>query len=452
MGVLMAFTFGFLAKSVFAVPFVFFADFLMSRYRKRKMTSYYLSTIFALSLSPVFTYIWTQQGYNVGSFMIAGVVMMLISALMSQISGLTSRVHEGYTIANGAAAAGFIAVVTNGLLNAFYAGYTDKGYEAQGNSWGDVYKEPILIMIIAVSALFLLVALIAKDYKNKFSTFQIKDNSRLPVDYIAKYGFTFAIFNLLIITWAAIAATAMVGATFNAYVVAAIFQVMSFGAFGKTFKNAGLVVVGVMIGYHFFPHVKYNINIAWAIALYATLLSPTISLGIIFPVLAGMIHIAVIPIVTGAHGSLLLYNNGMTSLFVSVVLLGVYKSFSWKTIRKTEENAGANASEKLKTVNVATELLFFIINKDIGHPELQYSFSEKESKIIFTIKSKKDIFKGVTSVLNKTQRDISYETEFWPMLGKDPSITNIDLLGKMIDVAEQEKTKDGYIITITRHI
>lgn len=460
MGILLCVAFSIMGKTLIAIPFAFGINWIMAKIKKTEVSGYYWSSLFSLALSPAFMFLWTNESLGIMGKVFAAGLMMLVSALMPAIGILTARLHDGYTLANGAASAGIMAFMINGIFIALSLVGHDGKYPVLGGTNNEDLWTDIIVILITTSTFFALLGYLVNDKKRKFTALQFQESGKLPTDYVSKYGFTNAMYNSFLTTMAVVAVTLLFRyfgspIRFSSVLIAAIIQVIAFSTFGKTLRPMVAIVSSAMVAWLLFPHVNdlYDFSAAFAFALFATLLCPIITLGYVLLFLAGFMHMALLPIISRAHGGLLLYGNGLTSLFTATIIIGISSTFKGTVDKFAKAKKGTSmvSDEKLKSINIITELMFHILNNKLRAPKIKYEFHHNETILkLFVKDDEKESFTEIVSILNSTERDLAHEVEFWTMLGKDPETVDIELLGKMVDIALIEGIGPGKSVVIIR--
>jgi hypothetical protein len=139
------------------------------------------------------------------------------------------------------------------------------------------------------------------------------------------YGPTFI--NMSIMGILSMLVVLVMNGSFNGPVMAAMFSVIGFSAFGKHPVNSLPIVVGVYLA---------AATSIWEIsstaivisALFGTTLAPIAgSYGMLAGVVTGFVHLLVVMNVGALHGGINLYNNGFSGGLVAAVLIPIFDAF-----------------------------------------------------------------------------------------------------------------------------
>jgi len=119
----------------------------------------------------------------------------------------------------------------------------------------------------------------------------------------------------------------VLGGTVNGPVLAAVFTVVGFSAFGKHFKNSTPVMLGVIVAAFYLGMDMSSTGVIISI-LFSTTIAPIAgAYGPIIGILAGVLHLAVVTNIGIIHGGINLYNNGFSGGLVAGFLVPIVDAF-----------------------------------------------------------------------------------------------------------------------------
>jgi hypothetical protein len=151
---------------------------------------------------------------------------------------------------------------------------------------------------------------------------------RLITDHILTEGFGISLLNSGILGLLSIAFTSAIGATLNGALVAGIFTVFAFGAFGKHPVNCIPIVLGVLLASYIKVWEFDSFNVALS-ALFGTTLAPIAGVhGPFLGILSGFLHLFVVNNIGVIHGGMNLYNNGFSGGMVAGILVPLIHKFN----------------------------------------------------------------------------------------------------------------------------
>ena len=121
--------------------------------------------------------------------------------------------------------------------------------------------------------------------------------------------------------------------TFNGPILAGLFTVVGFSAYGKTWFNTIPILVGVTLASLGSKGTDFTIALS---GLFGTSLAPISgTFGPVAGIIAGWLHLAVVQNVGLVHGGLNLYNNGFSAGIVAGFLLPIFNMITDnKNLRK----------------------------------------------------------------------------------------------------------------------
>ncbi len=162
-----------------------------------------------------------------------------------------------------------------------------------------------------------------KEYRSIF-----KYNGRSVTDftYFIGYGMTF--FNMGgVMGLLSVALVVLLNGVVNGPVVAAIFTIVGFAAFGKHPKNCIPVMSGVLIGALVLGLDVSSTGIIISI-LFSTTIAPVAgTYGSVVGICAGLLHLALVTNIGVIHGGINLYNNGFSGGLVAGILIPIIDAF-----------------------------------------------------------------------------------------------------------------------------
>lgn len=314
--------FSFFGKNLFNIIPIYIGGFLYSRYQKMEFKDIIVSVMFGTALAPVISQI---SFYGFGPLHISiplGILTgIFIGFVLVPLATHMLKFHEGYNLYNIGFAAGIMGTVLTSIL---------RSINLDVESSNILYTENNLILLglLLFHFIFLIVIglIINKNcvlsYKN---ILKYKGRSVTDFTFLVGYGVTF--FNMGILGLLSIAFVYIAGGIINGPVIAAIFCVSGFGAFGKHIKNCFPVTLGVIIFALIFHSDFSSTNIIITV-LFSTTLAPIAGgFGFFTGVIAGMLHFTLATNINIIHGGLNLYNNGFAGGLAAGVLVPIIEAF-----------------------------------------------------------------------------------------------------------------------------
>lgn len=241
----------------------------------------------------------------VGGFM-AGFVVLPIA---TQAKGF----HQGFNLYNVGFTLGFISIIFSTILRAFAYDLTSTVEVSTA------YNQPLWIVNIAIMGLFFAVAFFDrfsfKDYRLLIKTTGLGD------DYLKLYGVGTSAFNIAVMGSLSLILIAVMGFPMNGPVMAGIYTVIGFGAYGKHPLNSIPVMLGAILAVWITPYSFASTGMVIAV-LFVTALAPVAGkYGILAGILVGFIHVLITPFAYQLQGGFALYNNGFAAGFAAIIVV-----------------------------------------------------------------------------------------------------------------------------------
>ena len=234
--------------------------------------------------------------------------------------------HEGYDLYNLGFTAGILGSVIIGVLKMYHFEIIPQ-YVVSTE-----YDEPLKIIC---SLTFLSLIIIGFFINNSsFSGFfnLLKDDG-YKSDFTKKYGYGLTFINMGLMGLTGMLYVIFTKQTFNGPILAGLFTVVGFSAYGKTWFNTIPILVGVTLASLGSKGTDFTIALS---GLFGTSLAPISgTFGPVAGIIAGWLHLAVVQNVGLVHGGLNLYNNGFSAGIVAGFLLPIFNMITDnKNLRK----------------------------------------------------------------------------------------------------------------------
>lgn len=301
---------------------IYFGGLLYCRHEKISFKNIFGIMMFSSGMAPLVSFLMFNiniaPGYSVLLAVGGGVS---IGFLMPPLSSHMLKFHDGYNLYN----VGF----TGGILgNIFASLIRGRGLEIDSQyNLSYMYDFEIKLLLTATFCIYIFIGYYIN--RNSFSGYDnlVTTGGRLLSDYILTEGFGISLMNSGILGLLALGLISFLNTPLNGALIAGVFTVFGFGAFGKHPINCIPVVLGVLLA-SFVKVWEYDsFNVALS-ALFATTLAPVAGVyGPIMGVVAGFLHLFVVNNVGYLHGGMNLYNNGFSGGMIGGVLIPVIHKF-----------------------------------------------------------------------------------------------------------------------------
>lgn len=314
--------FSYFGKNLYNILPIYLGGYLYAKYQKISFKDIIVVIMFGTALSPMiseisFAGILPQHL----AIIVAIIVGIFTGFIIVPLSSHMLKFHDGYNLYNIGFTSGVIGTVLTSVLRSY--GVTVEPVSIIS----DKNHISVIIMLLILFFGFMLMGIIINhrallDY-GKILGYK----GRLVTDFthLVGYGITFT--NMSILGFISLFYVLLIGGIVNGPVIAGIFTVVGFGAFGKHIKNCFPVVVGVIVTALFFGYDLSATGIIISV-LFSTTLAPIAgSYGPIIGILAGVLHMILVTNVGVIHGGINLYNNGFSGGLVAGVLIPIVDAF-----------------------------------------------------------------------------------------------------------------------------
>ena len=315
--------FAFFGKNVFNMLPLTFGVWLFSKYNKEPFVDYSLAALLVATVSPTVSEISFLGIFSRPVEMLLGVLIgFFIGFIFPAMSASTVRIHGGYDLYNMGFAGGLICTVFFAIMKNAGINIKTAEYISAGNN------------VVLASGLYLISgALICYGIfnggiKEKFKNLIIiqKRSGRLVSDFYYEHGNSVFI-NMGILCIFSTTLTLALGAELNGPVIAGIFTIVGFGAFGKHLKNITPIMMGAIFAV-LFSRGDMGAPESIIVILFSTGLAPIAGkYGVIWGVTAGFLHFNIASHTAYLSGGMNLYSNGFAAGFVAMFLLPMITIF-----------------------------------------------------------------------------------------------------------------------------
>ena len=314
--------FSFFGKNIFNIIPIYIGGYLYSNYKKIDFKDIIVSIMFATALAPVISEIsFSNILPNKIAILIGIGVGIFIGFIITPLASHMVKFYDGYNIYNLGFTAGILGTILTSAL---------RNLDIKIESVNILYLENNIFLILTLISMFIYLIYIGISInKNALNEYKYIFNysGKVVTDYtfLMEYGVTF--FNMGIMGLLSLSYVLLIGGVINGPVIAGIFTVVGFSAFGKHIKNCLPIILGVIITALF---LEYDISSTVVIitVLFSTTLAPIAGVyGYKIGFIAGILHFLLATNVGIIHGGVNLYNNGFAGGLVAGFLLPILDSF-----------------------------------------------------------------------------------------------------------------------------
>lgn len=341
--------FALFGKNIVNVWPIVLGVYLYSKFAGQKFSQNIYVAYFGTALAPFVSEFFIGVGDPILGITLSLVVGVAIGFTLSPVAAFTKNVHQGYNLYNIGFAAGIIGMIAIAIINTL--GYqvesrfiwpTDPSIIANNNL---IYG----IFFITLFGLFIVYGFILEKKSYKKIKYLINYSAQFGVDYIEKSGFSATLINMGVLGIMSTSYILVINGVLCGPTIGGILTIVGFGAYGKNLKNITFIVLGIYLLSLFNISWKINDPTIMIATLFGTSLSPVSTrFGMLWGILAGMIHVSLVQNVGVLHGGLNLYNNGFAAGLVSIFLVPLIESINDFFDRKIKKKKKKNIFFKIR--------------------------------------------------------------------------------------------------------
>lgn len=314
--------FSFFGKNILNSLPIYIGIYLYAFLNKIPVKNLVISLLFSSGISPLVSYL--IFGFDLAYYISIplGIGAGIVAGLMvPAISSHTIKFHQGYNLFNVGFSLGIISLAFNGVLRAFNLRASEISILSNDHNL-------FLYLFVAILALVLLIAGIILNPKSfKMIPDLYKRSGRLVSDYIRDYGVSIVMINQASLLTFEILICLIFKIELNGAIFGTILAVSGFAGSGLHLKNTSFVMLGAIL---MCLVTKTNITSTSIIIgiLFSAGVAPIAGrYGIVAGIIAGMLHIAILPLCRSFQGGYDLYNNGFCAGFVACILIAIIEAF-----------------------------------------------------------------------------------------------------------------------------
>lgn len=486
MSIIITYGFSFYIHNFYAILFLMLGILLSSIITKQSLDKYYSAFTLSAATVQVFAllafgsnsnFTWRIEGVSVYGTLVGGAFMIFVGLVAQKVGALVAKVNDGITLANTGVSHGFLTVfiyavmlmfgmfITTGKDNAnVYLQVTGQAWE-EGKNWAEVVSWLYIPYISALSTVLLIFAWFFYE-KGQGILDVFKRDGKAPTDYFEvsgtreTYFTTWGIIHFMIFLEGIWVWQTGKDFGFNSDNHVAFIQAISFAPWGGHLTGAFLLTIGFYIAYYAtlagaggFSNdgewVGGYANKPWSaytfpsLVYFGWLLIPLVTINWLAPIFGGILHATIHRMFGVTHGGLFMFNHGFSTFMSVLIMQAFFTAINWVRTHRTKGQTISEDleqdKEKMKSVAMSSELMYFLLDNGAKSIGTTFEFSKRTTIIKAQMKgAKKKVLEDVAKNMNKIKRDPITEFTLWPTLGTDPNTRNMDLLASMVDDAKVE--------------
>ncbi|MGB3368002.1 MAG: DUF1576 domain-containing protein [Acidaminobacteraceae bacterium] len=314
--------FSFFGKNLYNIMPIYLGGYLYCKFQNISIKEIILIIMFTTGLSPIVSEISYAGIFPAPYSIIFGMLIgVFLGFCTVPLSSHMLKFHDGFNLYNIGFTAGIVGTVFTSILRSF---------DITINPVEIIYLDMNYYMLCFFIALFVYLMIVgvyvnASAFKDYYKILKYKGRTITDFTHLVGYGITF--FNMGLMGLLSIAYVIIVGGVINGPVIAAIFTIVGFSAFGKHPRNSLPIMIGVIIAAVAMGYDLSSTGIIISV-LFSTTIAPIAgTYGPIIGILAGMLHMALVTNIGVIHGGINLYNNGFSGGLVAGFLVPIIDAF-----------------------------------------------------------------------------------------------------------------------------
>ncbi len=325
-GLLTVYGFAFFGKTVIAIWPPFIGVLLYCYSEKQDIRTGLPNAMFATASAPAVATVYQVISGLSNPFLgylSAIAIGLLIGFLLQMTTGYIRNLHESLILYNAGFGLGFILLLFFSLFKSF-----GLQIEVYNGALLTGLNHELTIIIIIIFAVFIIDGYIQSHYGKHEAIL-----SDEVTDYVVHYCYGRALLNIGFLGLTSLAFIHLFKGDINGPIMAAIFTVAGFGAFGKTIKNVFPPMLGVCVMALITDGPATLSGMSFLITfLFASALAPVSArYGMIYGFIFGMTHEVIVTNTAVLHGYMSLYNNAFSLGLVVLILNPIAKYVMEKT-------------------------------------------------------------------------------------------------------------------------
>ena len=314
--------FSFFGKNLFNIIPIYLGGYLYSYHKKIDFKDIIVSIMFATALAPVISEISFSNILPYKIAVLIGIgVGIFIGFIITPLASHMVKFYDGYNIYNLGFTAGILGTILTSAL---------RNLDIEIESVNNIYLHNNILLILTLVIMFIYLICIGlsinknvlKEYKYIFNY-----SGKVVTDYTFLMGYGVTFFNMGLMGLISLIFVLLIGGVINGPVIAGIFTIVGFSAFGKHLKNCIPIILGVLMTALFLGRDISSTSVIITV-LFSTTLCPIAGVyGSKIGFIAGILHFLLATNVGIIHGGVNLYNNGFAGGLVAGFLLPILDAF-----------------------------------------------------------------------------------------------------------------------------
>ncbi|MGA0876206.1 MAG: DUF1576 domain-containing protein, partial [Bacilli bacterium] len=316
-GVMTILAFSFFGKNLLNILPVWFGFYLYTRMKGTVISQYTGTFLFSTGIAPVTSFIM----FGIPNLpLLAAIPLGFLSGILAgwltpMVVSVVGKFHQGYNLYNTGFGLGFIAMIFSAVLRAFGVSLSVPLVLATS------HHAFLFFLTLGISIVLMLISFLLHRQVYRPWLRLLNSPGNLPTDFYKEFGLAATLWNVGTIGLFSLSLVLLFNFQISGPVIGGIYTFMGFGAYGKHVRNALPVITGLVLASLIPGFALTNIDPELAV-FFVTALAPIGGKIVLFyGVLAGSLHLMVLPHALLLQGGFDLYNNGFAGGLVAGVIV-----------------------------------------------------------------------------------------------------------------------------------
>jgi hypothetical protein len=318
--------FAFFGKTLLNTLPIYIGIYLYSLYSKVEFKNYIIVALFSTGIGPAVSFIMFGIGLPLYFSIPLAIFAGILTGFVLQIVATNAmKFHKGYNLYNIGFTLGLFAMLYTGLFRILNIPLNTQIII------NNEYHNTLFIITLVISIYCIIFAFINDVGVLKKYPRLLKTTGRLVTDLVRETSQPEVMLNIGLLGIMCLIFAIIFQIPINGPIFGGMMTVMGFGAFGKHIKNVIPVMAGTILATLVFGlDIKGSVGIGLGFYFVTALAPISGQYGIIAGLVAGFVHMIVLPMAINFQGGFDLYNNGFAAGFVAAVLVPILEIFQLK--------------------------------------------------------------------------------------------------------------------------
>lgn len=334
-GVMTILAFSFFGKNLLNILPIWLGFYLYTRMKGTVLSQYTGTFLFSTGIAPVTSFIM----FGIPNLPLAAAIPLgLLSGILAgwltpMVVSVVGKFHQGYNLYNTGFGLGFIAMIFSAVLRAFGVSLSVPLVLATS------HHAFLFFLTLGISIVLMLISFLLHRQVYRPWLRLLNSPGNLPTDFYKEFGLAATLWNVGTIGLFSLSLVLLFNFQISGPVIGGIYTFMGFGAYGKHIRNALPVITGLVLASLIPGFALTNIDPELAV-FFVTALAPIGGkFGLFYGVLAGSLHLMVLPHALLLQGGFDLYNNGFAGGLVAGVIVVIAQQFPMGSLLQFRKKA-----------------------------------------------------------------------------------------------------------------